>query len=357
MLSILLRKFERTWSGRRDSNPRPLPWQGETGSFSKYAKQPLIASFRSHFYDFPSLFKVNQLKANSINLKIGCHLMPPSICVICIRIIIENAGGHMGKKDIYLITVLNWPKHNGNMKRGHKASLIQNNFCSDAKLRTVPVTVRWLFLGIVLTCGDHTRDTVEMSESQVRDLLESSWSIGRALESLKQLRLLTYEKNAPLLTEENRKEEKRIEEEKTRVVAPAPQKSPTTEKEFGCAPGLQGNLLLDQVIHQVAQPVQKSWADTYETGWLKMCLIKAIEHHMTRHGAQTVTEVTDWPKKFSAWLKNERAPKFKPKPVILRPKDPDTPWPTGAKERALGSVSAVKAMSKVAAKLATGGTS
>jgi len=117
----------------------------------------------------------------------------------------------MGKTDIYRITVSSWDKHNGKMKRGYKSTLIRNNFTSNAHLRTVPVTVRWLFLGIVLTCGDHTRDTVEMSESQLRDLLESSWSVERALESLKELQLLTFEKIAPFginRIEKNRKEKK-----------------------------------------------------------------------------------------------------------------------------------------------------
>lgn len=97
-------------------------------------------------------------------------------------------------KSIYKITVINWDKHNSQMKRGHKATLIQNNFCTDAKLRVVPVTVRWLFLGILLTCGDHTRATIEMSDRQLRDMLESSWSIERALSSLKELQLLSYAK-------------------------------------------------------------------------------------------------------------------------------------------------------------------
>lgn len=113
---------------------------------------------------------------------------------------------------VYTIKVNNWSKYNSSLKKGHKATLISNNFCSDGKLGAVPVTVRWLFLGILLTCGDHTRDTVEMSEKSLRDLLESSWSVQRALEALQSLQLLSYDKNELLLNriEKNRKEKKRI---------------------------------------------------------------------------------------------------------------------------------------------------
>ena len=127
-------------------------------------------------------------------------------------------------KAIYKITVLNWDRHNPNMKHGHKKTLIANNFCTDAKLGAMPVTVRWMFLGILLTCGDHTRDTVEMGERQMRDLLESSWSIERALASLQSLQLLTFEKVA--LIEEKRREKKRREEKRRDATPRAPSASP-----------------------------------------------------------------------------------------------------------------------------------
>lgn len=53
-----------------------------------------------------------------------------------------------------------------------------------------------------------------MNESQVRDLLESSWSTTRALDSLKQLQLLSYEKIEPL---NNRIEDKVIEKNRKKV--------------------------------------------------------------------------------------------------------------------------------------------
>lgn len=116
-------------------------------------------------------------------------------------------------KTIYEINLTNFSKYNSSLKKGHKATLISNNFCDDAKLRVLPLSVRWMFLNIILTCGDHTSDTIELSERQLRDMLESSWSIERALDSLKHLQLLSYSKNDSLLNriEKNRKEKKRKE--------------------------------------------------------------------------------------------------------------------------------------------------
>jgi hypothetical protein len=115
--------------------------------------------------------------------------------------------------DLYKIHVIKFDKHNATLKKGHKATLISNNFCSDPKLGMVPLTVRWMFLGIVLTCGDYTSDTIEMNEKQLRDLLESSWSVPRALDSLQSIQVLSYSKIELFINriEKKVKEEKRNE--------------------------------------------------------------------------------------------------------------------------------------------------
>lgn len=116
----------------------------------------------------------------------------------------------MAIKSFYRITIPKFNTHNKELKPSHKKTLISNNFCNDAKLLTLPLSVRWLFLNLVLTCGDHTSDTVEIGEKRLREMLESSWSIPRALDSLKELQLLSYDKIDPLINriERNRKEKK-----------------------------------------------------------------------------------------------------------------------------------------------------
>lgn len=120
-------------------------------------------------------------------------------------------------------------------------------------------------------------------------------------------------------------------------------------EDIGNVAGLQGNSLLDQVLPQVSIAIQRSWVETFDSAWLKLCLVRAVEHHMGRAAAQRPNDIKDWSKKFSAWLGHERDPKLRAKPKILRPKEESTPWPIGAKERALGDLSALKAMGKVTA--------
>lgn len=146
--------------------------------------------------------------------------------------------------------------------------------------------------------------------------------------------------------EEKRREENR---EEVRVTAPPPLESSTDGEDLGPVRGLQGNLFLDQVLPTIPKAVQRNWLELYDHAWLKLTLIKAIEHHMAKRNASTPVDVVEWQRKLSAWLSTERTPKLKPKPSPPRPIEHATPWPTGAKERALGDVSAVKAMGKIAA--------
>ena len=128
----------------------------------------------------------------------------------------------MANKSIYRITVTNFNNHNSSLKRGHKSTLISNNFCHDSKLEMLPLTVRWMFLGIILMCGDQTRDTVEIGERHLRELLESSWSVDRAMDALQQLQVLSYDKFDPFIKEKKRKEKKltSTEEEKKSETVP-----------------------------------------------------------------------------------------------------------------------------------------
>jgi hypothetical protein len=116
-------------------------------------------------------------------------------------------------KRIFKINVKNWAEYNKGHRKSYTKLLIPHNFCSDAKLRAMPVTHRWLFLGIILTCGDHASDTIEMSEKQLRDLLESSKSVQSAMDLLQSLQLLAFEVSNPALyIKEKRSKEKRREE-------------------------------------------------------------------------------------------------------------------------------------------------
>ena len=100
----------------------------------------------------------------------------------------------MSHKSLYLINVTDFAKNNSTLKKGHKFTLISNNFCTDNRLGMLPLSHRWLFLGLLLMCGNHTTDTVELNEKQLRDMLESSRSVDKALDALQYLQLLNYTK-------------------------------------------------------------------------------------------------------------------------------------------------------------------
>lgn len=117
----------------------------------------------------------------------------------------------MTKKSIYRITVLNWVDYNSNHKKSYKKFMLANNFFTDAKIRILPMTSRWLFLNLLAICSDLCRDTVEVSSKCVRNMLESNRNIDGVLDELQSLQLVTYEKTS--LIEEKIREEK-IKEEK-----------------------------------------------------------------------------------------------------------------------------------------------
>lgn len=102
----------------------------------------------------------------------------------------------MSEKAIYKITITNFKKHNPSIKKSYKSTLISNNFCQDPKLGMLPITTRWLFLNLVLTCGDFGGDSIELSSKQLREMLECNRNIDRELDSLQSLQVLSYEKKS-----------------------------------------------------------------------------------------------------------------------------------------------------------------
>ena len=130
--------------------------------------------------------------------------------------------------DIYVIKILKWSEYNPKHQKRFKSLLIPNNFANDAKLSALPVSHRWMWLALLLTCSDHASDTVELSERQLRVMLESSKSIVRALDDMQSFQLLTYEKKHSLIKESKRKESK-VKEKKGSEIAKV-QKQPVSDK-------------------------------------------------------------------------------------------------------------------------------
>lgn len=104
----------------------------------------------------------------------------------------------MSKNTIYKITVTNWTKHNSDHKKSFKKTLLMNNFVTDAKVRTLSMTERWLFLNLIVTCSDHGGDTVELTSKQLRDMVECNRNLDGTLDHLQSLQLVTWSKRALL---------------------------------------------------------------------------------------------------------------------------------------------------------------
>lgn len=176
---------------------------------------------------------------------------------------------------IYKITILNWGEYNPKHKKSFKKLMIPNNFAQDAKLNAMPVTHRWMWLVLLLTCSDYSNDTVELSERQVRAMLESSKSIDSVLDRLQSFQLLRYEKYA--LSKENRKEDKRIEKKEYNrcggenvetkepeklvpklVSTPARKSSPR-----GCINDFLICNISEELLKNVTSSLQNAWLSAY----------------------------------------------------------------------------------------------
>lgn len=191
---------------------------------------------------------------------------------------------------------MKFQKYNGTIKKGHKSTLISNNFCSDPKLGALPMSTRWMFLGIVLTCGDLARDTVEMSSKQLRNLLECNRNIDGELDQLQEIQVLSYTKNEFLL---NRKEKKVIEKKRKELVCPEPISS-VPDQPKKSEPKFPIKFSENKII-EVKQALLVSWSDTYPKEYLDMEFKKA-RSWVIANDHKTPKSERGWAKFLNSWL-------------------------------------------------------
>lgn len=122
-------------------------------------------------------------------------------------------------KKIFKIKVTNWNAHNPNPKKSYKKTLICNGIVGNAKLQSLPVACRWLFLALVLQCGNDGYDTVTISERNMNAILSTRIGASKALCLLEQYQLVTYQVFIKGI-ELKRKEEKIISKERTKSKPP-----------------------------------------------------------------------------------------------------------------------------------------
>lgn len=204
----------------------------------------------------------------------------------------------MAKKSvIYRIRINNWDRHNVGRKKAYSKTLIANNFCTDNKLGTLPLSHRWLFLGILLECGSSNRDIVEMNERQLRVMLESSKSVSRVLDSLQSLQLLSYEIYDPLIKKDTlslKKERKEKESKGDNDKFPVPSETVTATEAVAAKATPAHQLLVvssaEDLVRFVPEKFWKNWSLTYDEAFIREEVVKMTSWLMAHPPKNRKTE-------------------------------------------------------------------
>lgn len=123
--------------------------------------------------------------------------------------------GRLARNTFYSIKLINFDKHQQNLKKGHKSILISTSFLSDPKVRVLSPVTKLLFLSCLLVAGESTSSHIEVShDSLCFQSGVKSGSLQSQLDLLQSLRLLTYEKEVVLY---NRIEKKVIEKKRKEI--------------------------------------------------------------------------------------------------------------------------------------------
>ena len=107
------------------------------------------------------------------------------------------------KTEIFKVKVINWFNHNPTKKKTYKKTMISNSLPYDAKINALPLSNKWLFINLLLICGEHGNDTITITQRQVNDILTTREGALNALSRLQSLQLVTFEK-LPLNKERNK---------------------------------------------------------------------------------------------------------------------------------------------------------
>lgn len=206
----------------------------------------------------------------------------------------------MSKNHIYKITVLNWIEHNPGTKKHFKKTLIANNLTSDAKINALPLSCKWLFINLLLICGDYAKDTVTLTERQVNDILTTKEGPQNALDRLASFQLVSYEKNEFLRIE--KKEKKRIERKE---IITSEQKNQNVSTQSANAvdvvvvPKFKLKLSSTKEI-ELKQDLVNSWQDTYPKEFLDLSL-KEMRNWLLANEAKSPK--SQWPRFINSWFR------------------------------------------------------
>jgi hypothetical protein len=194
-------------------------------------------------------------------------------------------------KALYKITLTNWLEHNPGKKNTYKKTLIANNLITDAKVLALPLSHRWLFINLLLICGDYASDTVTLNEQQLNDILTARVGCENALHQLQSLQLVTFEK-VLLKKERNKEIKKERKEENTEpknLVAVTAKNSVET---------FSFKISFDKQI-ELPRDLLLSWSDTFPKEFIEEELKKARSWILANPHK---TPKSAWGRFFNRWL-------------------------------------------------------
>lgn len=157
--------------------------------------------------------------------------------------------------------------------------MILNGIITDAKICTLPVATRWLFLALLIECGNNANDTITMTERQINDILTTRLGAQNALSRLQSLQLVTFD-IMPLIEEKGREEKRR--ERKGRERNPGDEQQNLLPAELASPPDpLMHDLILIWNAHRGSMPqckscnpgrlakVRKIWSQQKSEAWIE----------------------------------------------------------------------------------------
>lgn len=122
-------------------------------------------------------------------------------------------------KEIFIVTITGWAKHNKNKKRNHRYFLFSNGFFGDSKVSRLNVGTCLTYVWLITVCSEtgegHNGDTFECHTGQMPDALRTGGGrLEDRLSQLQQLQLVSYEKKHSLnnTIQENTKEKNTIQD-------------------------------------------------------------------------------------------------------------------------------------------------
>lgn len=133
------------------------------------------------------------------------------------------------KNTIYRITINNWESYNAKSKPGHPCIMLSKRFLDDAKIQTLPLGGKVLFLGLLLRRGDVRSTFIEATHKDLVTLSGGSGQVvSRLMRQLEQNQLLSYEILNNVTLNEIKLSEVKLHEDK--LTSQPPQKTKGLQK-------------------------------------------------------------------------------------------------------------------------------